>query len=256
MQKAIEIKNKNLSLHGMLHTPDKIQGKIPVVVIFHGFLGNKTGPHFIFVKLSRLLEQKGIASIRFDFSGSGESEGEFAEMTLSKELTEAEKILNYVKSLEFADTDKIAVLGLSMGGAVASMLSGGYRKDIRSLILWAPAGNMGEVTRDYFIGSREEEYLNNGLLDIEGNIMGKNFVDDVTSLDIYGKSSEFDKKVLLLHGDKDEVVPIKASEIYKELYGENAEFHIIKGANHTFDKKEWEDAVFKYTVNFLEKELL
>ena len=255
MQKAIEINNHNLTLRGMLHVPDKIQGKVPIVIIFHGFLGNKVGPHFIFVKLSKLLEQKGIASIRFDFGGSGESDGEFADMTLSRELSEAEAILHYVKSLEFIDQKNIAVLGLSMGGAIASMLAGEHKDDIRTLCLWAPAGNMSEVTIDYFIGRRKDEFHKNGFLDLDGLILGKDFVQDISNLDIYKKASEFDKRVLLLHGDNDEVVSIKASERYKELYDDKAKFHIIEGANHTFDKKEWEDAVFRYTTDFLVKEL-
>jgi alpha/beta superfamily hydrolase len=255
MQKSVEINSNNLTLRGMLNVPDNVQGKLPVVVIFHGFLGNKMGPHFIFVKLSKLLAQRGIASIRFDFGGSGESDGEFADMTFSGEFTDAVNILNYVKSLEFIDTEKISVLGLSMGGAVASMLAGERKSDIHALSLWAPAGNMGEVTQDFFIGDRKDEFLENGYLDLDGLIMGKKFVEDVTSLDIYEKASRYDKKVLLLHGDNDEVVSIKASKRYKELYGRNGEFHILKGANHTFDKKEWEDEVFKHTIDFFEKEL-
>lgn len=84
MQNAVELQSRGLTLRGMLHIPANISGKIPMVVIFHGFTGNKMEPHFILVKLSRLLETKGIASVRFDFAGSGESDGDFSEMTISK----------------------------------------------------------------------------------------------------------------------------------------------------------------------------
>ncbi|HEX9062567.1 MAG TPA: alpha/beta hydrolase, partial [Clostridia bacterium] len=66
MQKSVEIKSRNLTLRGTLHIPNEISGKIPLIILLHGFGGNKTGPHFMFVKLSRLLESKGIASLRFD----------------------------------------------------------------------------------------------------------------------------------------------------------------------------------------------
>ena len=58
MQKAIELVSQGLTLRGMLHMPENVPGKVPVVVIFHGFTGNKMEPHFIFVKLSRMLEKK------------------------------------------------------------------------------------------------------------------------------------------------------------------------------------------------------
>ena len=58
MQKAIELVSQGLTLRGMLHMPENVPGKVPVVVIFHGFTGNKMEPHFIFVKLSRMLGEK------------------------------------------------------------------------------------------------------------------------------------------------------------------------------------------------------
>lgn len=250
MQRAVEIKSRNLTLRGMLHVPENIKGKIPVVCIFHGFTGNKMEPHFIFVKLSRLLEKKGIASVRFDFGGSGESDGDFIDMTLSKELEDAKNILSYVKSLEFADLERIGVLGLSMGGAVASMLAGDCKDDIKSLCLWAPAGNMGEI----IVSQRAKEEIDKireiGFFDAGGLLVGKDFIDDVLNLDIYAKASAFDKNVLILHGDKDMTVPLNSSERYLDIYGTKSVLHIIEGADHTFNKKEWEDEVLEYSIEF------
>jgi len=104
MQKAVEIiDQRGLTLRGMLHVPDGAVGKVPVVAIYHGFTGNKMEPHFIFVKLSRALEKKGIASVRFDFAGSGESDGDFIDMTISGEISDAKCILDYAYGLDFAD---------------------------------------------------------------------------------------------------------------------------------------------------------
>ena len=139
MQKAVELKSQGLTLRGMLHMPDSATHKVPVVVIFHGFTGNKMEPHFIFVKLSRMLEKKGIASVRFDFGGSGESDGYFINMTLSGEIRDAHNILDYVKKLDGIDPERIGLVGLSMGGSVASALAGERKDEINSLCLWAPA---------------------------------------------------------------------------------------------------------------------
>jgi uncharacterized protein len=255
MQKAVEIKSRNLTLRGMLHTPDGATGKVPIVCIFHGFTGNKMEPHFIFVKLSRMFEARGIASVRFDFAGSGESDGDFVDMTISKELEEAKDILDFVKSLDFVDKSKIGIVGLSMGGAVASMLAGDRKEDVQSLCLWAPAGNMGElITR-----GKSETDLNEmrkvGYWDLGGLLLGTEFVDDVLKLDIFKKASSYDKNVLLLHGDKDQAVPISTSERYLEIYETHAVLHIVEGGDHTFNTKAWEDEVLDYTIGFFEGEL-
>lgn len=253
MQKAVELHKNGMTLRGMLHKPNDVSEKLPIALIFHGFTGNKMEPHFIFVKLSRRLEQAGIASLRFDFLGSGESDGEFKDMTLSGELDDAEAILNYAKSLEFVDKEKIFAVGLSMGGAVASMLAGRHPQDIAALCLWAPAGNMGQLIQER-IKQIQAAGVNIGSMeyfDLGGNLVGKGFIEDVLSLDIFSVAAPYDKRVLILHGDRDEAVPLKTSYRYLEVYGDRAKLHVIEGADHTFNKWEWEQEVIEKTVEFL-----
>ncbi|MBV4417944.1 S9 family peptidase [Clostridium tyrobutyricum] len=256
MQKSVEIESKELTLRGMLHVPERINGKIPIVCIFHGFYSDKTEAHFMFVKLSRKLADMGIASVRFDFRGSGESDGEFIDMTVSKELEDANAILDYAGSLDFVDINKIGVIGLSLGGAIASMLAGDRRETIKSLCLWAPAGNM----RDIIIKGKSKDDVRQirrkGFFDFEGLSIGTEFLGDIENIDIFRKASSYDKNVLIIHGDKDETVPLCISERYLELYGTNAVLHIVKGADHTFNSKEWEDEVLDCSIAFMETELL
>lgn len=255
MQKSVEIQNKGLTLRGMLHIPEGITERVPMVCIFHGFTGNKMEPHFIFVKLSRMLEKKGIASVRFDFAGSGESDGNFIDMTISKELEDAKAILDYVKSLDFVDTSKIGALGFSMGGAVASMLAGDRKEDIQTLCLWAPAGNMKELITLVINEKDIQEMCKVGFWDAGGLLVGTEFLDDALSLDIFGKSAPYDKNVVLIHGTEDQTVPLSTSEKYLEIYETQAVLHIIEGANHSFSSKAWEEEVLDYTIGFLEEEL-
>ena len=63
-------------------------------------------------------------------------------MTLFTELEDAKAILEYAKSLPFADPERIGVVGLSLGGTIASVLAGDRREDVAALCLWAPAGDM------------------------------------------------------------------------------------------------------------------
>lgn len=259
MQKAVEIKSQGRILRGMLHVPEGIVGRIPVVTIFHGFTGNKIEPHFIFVKLSRRLERQGIASVRFDFGGSGESDGDFSDMTLSGEVLEAADILDYAKSLDFADSGRIGVMGLSMGGAVASILAGERKEDVKALCLWAPAGNMGELVMSRMLAVDEPGVMDRirkkGYVDFGGLMLGVGFIDDVTSLDIYQKASPYDRNVLIIHGNNDQTVPLSVSRRYLEIYGGRAELYVVNGGDHTFSSLRWEEDVLTRTVDFFMKEL-
>lgn len=256
MQKAVEMQSLGITLRGMLHVPEDIKHKIPIVLIFHGFTGNKMESHFIFVKLSRLLESRGIASMRFDFGGSGESDGDFIDMTMSKELQDAVSILDYAKTLDFADTSRIGAVGLSMGGAVAGMLAGERREDIHTLCLWAPAGNMKELILQQYTESNISILEKFGYVDLGGLLLGKDFVEDVKTIDIFGKTAGYDKNTLIIHGDKDATVPVETSDRYLEIYGERGLLHIVKDADHTFNRKDWEEEVLEYTAAYMEEELL
>lgn len=255
MQKSVEIENKGLILRGMLHIPEKVEGKIPIVCMFHGFTGDKLGSHFMFVRLSRLLASKGIAALRFDFMGSGESDGDFHNMTLTKELDDAKVILNYAKSLDFIDANRLGILGFSMGGAVASMLAGDCKNDIKSLCLWAPAGNMGEIAIEGKSKEDIEKVRKIGFYDLDGYLIGIDFLDDVLNLDVFDKSVPYDKNVLLIHGTMDESVPLSISERYLEIYERCAVLHSIDGANHNFTSKAFENEVLDYTIGFFQGEL-
>lgn len=124
MERYVECESRGLTLRGMLHVPDQRPGKVPFVILFHGFCDDRNEINFVHTELSRRLCERGIASVRFDFAGSGDSDGRFEDMTVSSEVEDGLAILDYVKSLDFVDQSRIAIHGLSMGGCVASMVAG------------------------------------------------------------------------------------------------------------------------------------
>ncbi|MEZ0536880.1 alpha/beta hydrolase [Caldicellulosiruptoraceae bacterium PP1] len=252
MQKHIELTNKEGKvLRGYLHIPDNFEGTIPAVAIFHGFTGNRMEPHFIFVKLSRELEKQGIASIRFDFAGSGESDGDFFDMTVSKEIEDAKIIVDYLFSLPFVDKSKVSIVGLSLGGAISSYLAGYYQEKLNKVVLWAPAGNMLEIAKNIVENNQQVKTI--GYLDLGGLILSKEFYLDLQNYDFFDMISKYPNQVLILHGTNDTAVPITVGEKYKEILGEKATFIKIDGADHTFNKYEWEKSVINFTVEFLSK---
>jgi len=76
--------------------------------------------HWIFVKCARALARAGIASLRFDFYGSGESDGEFREVTLQGEIADARAAMDFFRRQKGIDPKRLGLLGLSLGGAIAA----------------------------------------------------------------------------------------------------------------------------------------
>ncbi len=256
MEKYVELKSKNGLLRGMMHVPENASdtNKVPGVILYHGFTGNRMEPNFVFVRFSRLLLKSGIASVRFDFWGSGESEGEFDKMTLSGEIEDAKAILDFFKVQDFIDRRRIFLLGLSMGGTVAGYVAGLRSDEIKGLILWAAAGEM----RDLLVKSMER-VKNDGSgknpMDAGGILIGEDFVKDVMAINIMERTANYTGKAVIIHGKGDETVPWDVAEKYRALFGDRAEVHYIEDADHTFRGYEWEQKLFNYTMEFIKREI-
>jgi uncharacterized protein len=277
MQQAIVLEHRGMTLRGMLHSPERQSDEhVPAVILFHGFTGNKLEPHQLFLKISRALEAAGLACFRFDFLGSGESDGDFHEMTLSGEVSDANAILDMVKNYPGVDKNRVNLLGLSMGGLVASLVAGSRPSDVHRLVLMAPAATMyriadelerkqaaGEIDTVAIGGSdgqgaseghdgNEGNGSNDLAYDHSGNLVGQAFVDELRDLDAYAVAKGYDGPVLLIHGTRDEAVPYQVSHEYQEkCYGDKATLRIIEGADHTFNRYTWESEVIHAIREFL-----
>lgn len=118
----------------------------PAVLLCHGFTGHKAEDGRLFVRLARALAADGIASLRFDFRGSGDSDGDFADVTIERELEDARAALARLAAEPGVDPRRLAVLGLSLGSTVAALLAG-ERTDLAALVLWATVARPGELFR-------------------------------------------------------------------------------------------------------------
>ncbi|GAA0327481.1 alpha/beta hydrolase [Bacillus carboniphilus] len=250
MEYPLALEVEGLTLRGIAHKPE-IRGKshFPVVILFHGFTGNKLESNLMFVQFARELNKHGIGAVRFDFSGSGESDGYFADMTFSKEVCEGEHILAFTETLDWVDTNQIMLNGFSMGGAVAALVAGKSPNKIKKLCLWSPAGNMNEKAELYFSQFRQ---LPNGNVDIGGFELGRGFLEDLKGRNLYEGITSYQNQVIIIHGGDDQVVPPLIGEKYLEAYKENdVKFHVIEGANHTYAAVGWKAELFKRSIDFL-----
>lgn len=252
MIKYLEINYKNKILRGTVHIPENKNQKFPAVIMFHGFGANRIEYYYSFVKMSNILMKNNIASIRFDFLGHGESDGEFEDVTLSSEVNESMAIIDYTKKLDFIDENNINLLGMSFGGVVASIVAGERKNDINKLCMWAPAAAVLDEINIHkrLQGKSLDEIEEKGYLDFHGLKVSQKLVEDINKSTIYQRACKFEKDVKIIHGDKDIIAPLKYSEKYREFYKQDIEIHIMKGADHSFGTVQQRQELYSQTLEF------
>jgi uncharacterized protein len=244
METYQEINTKYGVMRGMLHRTEDDK-KVPLVIMFHGFTGNRIDSKFIFVSFSRFLAKHGIASLRFDFIGSGESDGVFHEMTFLREVEQANLIVEYAKGL--TGFSKIILMGFSMGGAITSYIGSDHIHNLEGLLLWSPAGNMDLLARSYFTNYPS---LENGNIDLDGIELSRTFYEELQGINLYQNCHAFTKPVCVLHGSHDQAVPIEYGLTYSERFP-NATFFGINQADHIYSSLEFRKILFNHSLNFI-----
>ena len=220
-----------------------------VVILMHGFMANK--------KLEPLksiadeLEKSGIASLRFDFDGHGESQGRFRDMTVLTELDDARAVIDYVRQAD--SFDSISLVGHSQGGVVAGMIAGELGGEVKSLVQLAPAAVLkDDALQGVLMGRHYDPFNPPEYLTLFFHRVGKGYFLAAQSLPIYEQSSLYQGPVLLIHGTKDRIVPHSYSERYNQVYS-NSELQLYEGENHLLSK--CRKAMVKRTVDFISKNL-
>ncbi len=251
---------------GTLHRPAGSR-KTPAVLLCHGFTGSKTESHWIFVKMARALVKSGIAAYRFDFRGSGESGGEFASMTIGREIGDARAALSLLARQDGIDPARLGVLGLSLGGCVGANLAA-RAVNVRSLALWSAVGD----TSRWFAGARRR-YLRmpwdpgtrrprgpGGVFDLGGLALSSRFFTNATAVNPIAALRRCRRRfpVMVLHGTADASVPVSTADAYFDVLHRNGypvRKVILAGVDHTYTRLDWESEVIRMTAGWFRRTL-
>ncbi len=101
----------NKSICGVLHLP--LLEKPPCVITCHGLFSSKDSDKFL--SIARVFTDRGIAVIRFDFSGCGESTGSIADTTVTGRLAELTAVVQFARQHQLPGP-RLGLLGSSLGG--------------------------------------------------------------------------------------------------------------------------------------------
>lgn len=259
-------------LYGILSSPPSDTGR--GVVFLHGWAGQRTGPHRIFVQMARRLAEEGVSSLRFDFRGRGDSEGDADEASLTTMIEDAAEA---VKCLLENDprVRTITLLGLCSGGEAAIGASS-LNPAVKSLALWSVplVGGNTERTEIAKTGSALRSYFaklgNAGTWRrlLSGRIHGRLVMralfghwrrqtagasraqEQKTLLESF---LAFRSRVLFVHGSLDPGAAAVQEE-YRLLCQDGkreAAFHLVEGANHNFYSMAWKRELFELTARWM-----
>jgi len=214
-----------------------------LVILAHGVTGNKDDQ--LLVSLANKLSKLGWPTLRISFSGNGESEGEFAQSTISKEIADLTAILDQVGSGK-----KIAYIGHSLGGAVGTLTAA---RDERIKVMVSLAGMVH--TRAFVEREFSDVIPDHGCMwDDPSCPLSSDFVNDLNQInDTLNAVTELRLPWLFVHGTNDDSIPLSDStELHSRLRGPS-EMLEIAGADHAFEDDD--DAVARAVTDWLQKHL-
>ena len=232
--KKIEFVNtKGIKIKGRLELPlDKLPKAYAIFA--HCFTCNK---NLTAVKnISRALTSHGFGVLRFDFTGLGESDGDFGDTDFSSNISDLEDVAHYLER-EY-EAPKL-MIGHSLGGAAAIFASSNLSSIQATATIGAPSSP--QHVQHLFKSSLDEiEESGKAMVEIGGRPfpISKQFIDDISERSMDTVVKNLRKPLLIMHSPQDTVVEVKnAAEIYSAAMHPKS-FISLDGADHLLSNKD------------------
>ncbi len=204
------------------------------VLFAHCFTCNK---NLLAIKnIGKALTSNGFGVLRFDFTGLGESEGDFADTNFSGNVEDLVSATDYLNKNYKAPT---LLIGHSLGGA-AVIFAASKINSVKAVVTIGAPSNPIHVK--HLLKSSVEQIKSEGkaIVNLSGRdfTVKKQFLDDLETKSLPGTLKQLRKPILILHSPQDETVDIKnAEELYKAAHHPKS-FVSLDGADHLLSNKE------------------
>ncbi len=187
-------------------------------------------------RISRALAQRGIAVLRFDFTGLGNSEGDFANTNFSSNVEDLIAASDALRSRYVAPS---LIVGHSLGGT-AALMAAGKIEEVKAVATIGSPFQPAHVTK--LFGDALEDIKEHGQYQVQlaGRpfTIGKHFVDDVESIDQGTNLGKLNRAVLIYHSPQDELVSIDQARLVYQQLKHPKSFLSLDGADHMLSSAE------------------
>ncbi len=240
---------RGVRLAGLLQTPvDGDLSRTPVVVLCHGMESTKEGTKH--QALAARLDALGYASLRFDFSYVGESEGRFEDLTIGGEVDDLAGACAFLRA---RGAGALAMVGSSLGGTVA-LLHAASDPEVRALVTIAAVSRLlGIVER---LGpERVAAWRRTGYRVEATGRLGRAFLDDLARHDVLAAAGRLRAATLVTHGEADDVVPVAdAYALHAALPAPKA-LAVTPGCDHRYSDPAHLEALLERTIVWIREHL-
>jgi len=205
-----DFKNDNgHTLSGKLELPE---GELKAMAIFaHCFTCSKS--ILSATRIPKRLTKNNIGVLRFDFTGLGNSEGDFANTNFSSNVEDLISAYNALKEKYFAPT---LLIGHSLGGA-AVLKAATLLSDVKAVVVIGAPSDAAHIMHNFKNDIEEIEKQGETEVNLAGRkfTIKKQFIDDLKETVILDGVANFKKALLVMHSPLDETVSIEhASKIF------------------------------------------
>ncbi len=218
-------------LFGLVNTPRVKKAKYPTVVLVHGF-GSDNEQYGLFDGLAGCLSEAGFLVYRFNFSGRGNSEGDYENTSLSKLKNELERILIFVRQRPEVDISRIGIWGQSFGTSVVIALE----PKVNCIALSGAISHPNAVLKNLFADGYNPDGISTRVK-VDGEItkIKPQFWKDLKDHNLLESVKKIHSPILFVHGSRDTTVPVSEMEEYFLRANDPKEKIIVKGAVHNFE---------------------
>jgi len=228
-----------LRLAGTLTFPSSASSSATVLVHGGGVTRDEGG---FFTRLAAGLSEAGIASLRFDLRGHGQSDGRQQDLTLA---SVANDILAAIAHLidRLGSASPVNLVGTSFAGGISAYVAAHSPSEIRKLVLFNPLINYKKRFIDdkpYWHNDRidnaaGQELSTNGYLPHSPTfVLGRPLLNEVFHLRPDEAISEITTPTLVVHGTKDTFIPVESSRECVQRIQAEARLVEVEGAQHGF----------------------
>lgn len=201
--------------------PGSVSESVPLVVLVHGHGGTRDESG-AFRRMADELRKEGIASIRMDFPGCGESSEPFTENHLTNMLADIRAARAFATGHQRIDPQRIGILGYSMGGRLAMLATA--QDPYSSVVLWAPVANNGSESMHDYLGGREAyerleaEARESGSVIFEApwgavQNLGLQWFTDMSETQPLSVIEQYEGALLVLYGNRDDAIHPRNSRL-------------------------------------------
>lgn len=242
----------------------------PVVLLFHGFTGSRHEMETpvlgkgIFAHAAERLAAAGLASLRIDFRGSGESDGAFADTTYDGQATDGLAAIEFLDRELGVDASRLGIIGWSQGGLIAALVAGRSPRPA-AVALWAPVAEPVPTLALLFGAERIAQGRKLGgkamTLDLPWDAtiqLRQGFFEGVHTVRPLEEIARYPHPLFVAEGSNDPVIPPGAAEAYADAHPGITQTW-IRPMDHAFNaerERDMLDALMDATVAFLRPQLL